>query len=164
MIKVAAKHEERSHLLELVGVFRARVVDVAPESLTIEITGAEDKIDGPAGSASPIRIDGSGPHRSGRHAAGRQILPRNFQGSRDRIRRRRKRFIFRVRCSLRASGSTSADAENNGSQVCKRPHAEYSLDADHIAAPTYSGRNEPRFLPGKSVTLGRNSGRSRWRC
>ena len=27
-------------------VFRARVVDVAPESLTIEITGGEDKIDG----------------------------------------------------------------------------------------------------------------------
>ncbi|MBZ5563295.1 MAG: acetolactate synthase small subunit [Acidobacteriia bacterium] len=46
MIKVAAKHEERSHLLQLVGVFRARVVDVAPESLTIEITGAEAKIDG----------------------------------------------------------------------------------------------------------------------
>jgi acetolactate synthase I/III small subunit len=30
----------------LASVFRARVVDVAPESLTIEITGAEDKIDG----------------------------------------------------------------------------------------------------------------------
>jgi acetolactate synthase-1/3 small subunit len=27
-------------------VFRARVVDVSAESLTIEITGAEDKIDG----------------------------------------------------------------------------------------------------------------------
>ena len=27
-------------------MFRARVVDVAPESLTIEITGGEDKIDG----------------------------------------------------------------------------------------------------------------------
>ena len=46
MIRVAAKHEERSHVLELANVFRARVVDVAPESLTIEITGAEDKIDG----------------------------------------------------------------------------------------------------------------------
>jgi len=46
MIKVAATHEARSHVLELAGVFRARVVDVAPESLTIEITGAEDKIDG----------------------------------------------------------------------------------------------------------------------
>jgi acetolactate synthase I/III small subunit len=33
-------------VLELASVFRARVVDVAPDSLTIEITGAEDKIDG----------------------------------------------------------------------------------------------------------------------
>lgn len=46
MIKVAATHEARSHVLELANVFRGRVVDVAPESLTIEITGAEDKIDG----------------------------------------------------------------------------------------------------------------------
>jgi acetolactate synthase-1/3 small subunit len=30
----------------LASVFRARVVDVAPESLIIEITGGEDKIDG----------------------------------------------------------------------------------------------------------------------
>src|SRR3979490_227758 len=46
MIKVAATHEARSHVLELASVFRARVVDVSPESLTIEITGGEDKIDG----------------------------------------------------------------------------------------------------------------------
>jgi acetolactate synthase I/III small subunit len=46
MIRVAATHEDRSHVLELANVFRARVVDVAPESLTLEITGAEEKIDG----------------------------------------------------------------------------------------------------------------------
>jgi acetolactate synthase-1/3 small subunit len=46
MIKVSATHEARSHVLELANVFRARVVDVAPESLTIEITGGEEKIDG----------------------------------------------------------------------------------------------------------------------
>ena len=46
LIKVAATHEARSHVLELANVFRARVVDVAPESLTVEITGDEDKIDG----------------------------------------------------------------------------------------------------------------------
>ncbi len=46
MIKVNATHESRSHVLELVNVFRARVVDVGPESLTIEITGPEAKIDG----------------------------------------------------------------------------------------------------------------------
>ena len=46
LIRVAATHEARSHVLELASVFRARVVDVSHESLTIEITGAEDKIDG----------------------------------------------------------------------------------------------------------------------
>ncbi len=46
MIKVSATHDARSHVLELANVFRARVVDLAPESLTIEITGGEDKIDG----------------------------------------------------------------------------------------------------------------------
>jgi acetolactate synthase I/III small subunit len=45
LIKVAAAPEVRSQVLELANVFRARVVDVAPESLTIEITGTEDKID-----------------------------------------------------------------------------------------------------------------------
>ena len=39
MIKVAATPETRSHLLQLVQVFRARVVDVAPESVIVEITG-----------------------------------------------------------------------------------------------------------------------------
>lgn len=46
MIKVTATNEARSHVLELASVFRGRVVDVAPESLIIEITGDEDKIDG----------------------------------------------------------------------------------------------------------------------
>ena len=44
MIKVAAPAEARTELIHLVHVFRARVVDVAPESLVIEITGTEEKI------------------------------------------------------------------------------------------------------------------------
>src|ERR1700723_1097147 len=40
-IKVGTTNETRSHILELARVFRARVVDVAPESVTIEITGTE---------------------------------------------------------------------------------------------------------------------------
>ena len=46
MIKVATSAESRTHVMQLVDVFRARVVDVAPDSLIIEITGTEDKIDG----------------------------------------------------------------------------------------------------------------------
>ena len=44
MIKVRARPETRSHLLQLVEVYRARVVDVVPGSLIVEITGTEDKI------------------------------------------------------------------------------------------------------------------------
>ena len=46
MVKVAATPSTRNHVMQLVDVFRARVVDVAPDSLIVEITGAEDKIDG----------------------------------------------------------------------------------------------------------------------
>jgi acetolactate synthase I/III small subunit len=46
IIKVAASQACRPELVHLVEVFRARIVDVAPDSLTIEITGGEDKIDG----------------------------------------------------------------------------------------------------------------------
>src|SRR5512146_912631 len=46
MVKVACSQESRPHVLDLVGVFRGRVIDVAPDSVTVEITGTEDKIDG----------------------------------------------------------------------------------------------------------------------
>lgn len=46
LIKVAANTQTRSHIFELVEVFRARIVDLAPESLMIEMTGVESKIEG----------------------------------------------------------------------------------------------------------------------
>jgi acetolactate synthase-1/3 small subunit len=46
LIKVAATPKTRSQVFELVEVFRARIVDLAPESLMIEITGVESKIEG----------------------------------------------------------------------------------------------------------------------
>ncbi|MCI1901469.1 MAG: acetolactate synthase small subunit [Bifidobacteriaceae bacterium] len=45
LIKVAANEHNRSDVLEIVKLFRVRVVDVHPESLTIEATGAEGKLD-----------------------------------------------------------------------------------------------------------------------
>ncbi len=46
LIKVAATPQTRSHIFELVEVFRARIVDLATESLMIELTGVESKIEG----------------------------------------------------------------------------------------------------------------------
>jgi len=46
LIKVAATRQTRSAIFELVEVFRARIVDLAPESMMIEMTGVESKIEG----------------------------------------------------------------------------------------------------------------------
>src|SRR4030095_10808485 len=45
LIKVAATGDARTHVMQLVDVYRARVVDVSPESLGIDTTGTDDKID-----------------------------------------------------------------------------------------------------------------------
>jgi acetolactate synthase I/III small subunit len=46
MIKVSADEKKRMEIMQLVEIFRARIVDVTNESLIIEITGADEKIDG----------------------------------------------------------------------------------------------------------------------
>ena len=45
LVKVRADRGARTQILETVALFRARVVDVSPEALTIEATGTAEKLD-----------------------------------------------------------------------------------------------------------------------
>jgi len=45
LIKVKATSATRSEIIEIADIFRANIVDVAADSLIIEITGDEDKVD-----------------------------------------------------------------------------------------------------------------------
>jgi acetolactate synthase-1/3 small subunit len=46
LVKVAVKDsKERSDIINFVEVFRGRIIDVSTDSITVEITGAPDKID-----------------------------------------------------------------------------------------------------------------------
>ncbi|MBE1487726.1 acetolactate synthase small subunit [Plantactinospora soyae] len=45
LVKVRADRAQRAQVLETVNLFRARVVDVAPDTLTIEATGTADKLE-----------------------------------------------------------------------------------------------------------------------
>jgi acetolactate synthase-1/3 small subunit len=45
MVKVKATPERRAEIIQIVDIFRAKIVDVSPEALTIEITGEGDKIE-----------------------------------------------------------------------------------------------------------------------
>jgi acetolactate synthase-1/3 small subunit len=44
LVKVKTTASTRSEIMQIVGVFRANIVDVAPGSLTVEVTGDEDKV------------------------------------------------------------------------------------------------------------------------
>ena len=45
LIKVAVNIENRGEIVEIANIFRARIVDVARDSMIIEITGDEEKIE-----------------------------------------------------------------------------------------------------------------------
>jgi acetolactate synthase-1/3 small subunit len=49
LIKVKASSTTRAEIIQIVDIFRANIVDVAGDSLTVEVTGDEDKIDSLAG-------------------------------------------------------------------------------------------------------------------
>ena len=73
LIKVAATGEARTHVMQLVDVYRARIVDVSPESLVIETTGTEDKIDSLVEVLRPYGVIEL--VRTGRVAMARGTLP-----------------------------------------------------------------------------------------
>jgi acetolactate synthase-1/3 small subunit len=45
MIKVAASAQTRGAIIEIATLFRANIVDVSVDSLIVEVTGAEDKVE-----------------------------------------------------------------------------------------------------------------------
>lgn len=45
LVKVRAEERNRPEVLQLVDIFRARIVDVAARSLTVELTGDESKVE-----------------------------------------------------------------------------------------------------------------------
>ncbi len=79
LIKVKAPPGQRTEILNLAAVFRAGVVDVGPETVTVEITGAPEKVDGlidllrPMGIVEVVRTGHVAMSRG--TAAGRRYLP-----------------------------------------------------------------------------------------
>ena len=56
LIKVRAEQSNRTHVLEAAQLFHAKIVDVAPDTLTMEVTGNHDKIRGFLDFCEPFGI------------------------------------------------------------------------------------------------------------
>jgi acetolactate synthase-1/3 small subunit len=56
LIKVKATPDKRSDIFKLCEVFRAHFIDVHPDTLIVEVTGTQDKIDGLVTMLAPFGI------------------------------------------------------------------------------------------------------------
>jgi len=56
LIKVKADKHNRSEILQIVDIFRARIIDFSSETVVIEITGDEEKIDALMSMLKPFGI------------------------------------------------------------------------------------------------------------
>ncbi len=56
LIKVKASPDQRAEVSNLASIFRAKIVDVAQDSIILEITGTEDKVDSLVELLRPIGI------------------------------------------------------------------------------------------------------------
>jgi acetolactate synthase-1/3 small subunit len=45
LIKVTADSDTRAEIIQIADIFRARIIDVAPKSMTVEVTGNEGKVE-----------------------------------------------------------------------------------------------------------------------
>ncbi len=80
LIKISTASERRAEIFQMVEVFRARVVDVTPNSIIVEITGNGDKIDGfvevlkPLGIVEMVRTGAVAMERGGESLIAENVL------------------------------------------------------------------------------------------
>ncbi len=56
LIKVRADNQTRSHVLEVVSLFRAQIVDYAPDAVVVEVTGDKGKVEALLRALEPFGV------------------------------------------------------------------------------------------------------------
>ncbi len=56
LIKVSVNGDRRREVIEIASIFRAKVVDVSPSSMVVEVTGAEGKVEACINMLKPLGI------------------------------------------------------------------------------------------------------------
>lgn len=74
LVKVAANRNSRSELMQISEIFRSKVIDISPRSITIEATGSEQKVDAMIKMLEPFGIKEIA-------RTGRVALKREFEGA-----------------------------------------------------------------------------------
>jgi acetolactate synthase-1/3 small subunit len=73
LVKVQSTSDTRSEIMQVAEIFRAKVVDISPKTLTLEATGSQPKVDAIISMLKPFGIKEMA-------RTGRVALKREFQG------------------------------------------------------------------------------------
>jgi acetolactate synthase-1/3 small subunit len=73
LVKVQSTQSSRSEIMQIAEIFRAKVIDISPKSLTLEATGSQQKVDAIIKMLKPFGIKELA-------RTGRVALKREFQG------------------------------------------------------------------------------------
>ncbi|MFZ1082295.1 MAG: acetolactate synthase small subunit [Candidatus Kryptoniota bacterium] len=74
LIKVSANRNSRPELMQISEIFRSKIIDISPRSITIEATGGEKKVDAMIKMIEPFGIKEIA-------RTGRVALKREFEGA-----------------------------------------------------------------------------------
>ena len=61
--------DARAQVMQFTDIFRGKIVDVSKRSVTVEVTGTDDKIEAFEEHGAPVRPDRDGPHGRDRRLA-----------------------------------------------------------------------------------------------
>ena len=92
LIKVKATPQTLFELNQMVDIYKAKVVDLCAESVIIEVTGPESKIESVVGMLKPVRHPRNGAHRPGGDGARLGLLFRPAVGGGERERMTNQRM------------------------------------------------------------------------
>lgn len=56
LIKVQSTTATRAEIMQITDIFRGKIIDISPKTLTVEVTGKEDKIDAAISLLSPFGV------------------------------------------------------------------------------------------------------------
>ncbi|MCL5021003.1 MAG: acetolactate synthase small subunit [Bacteroidetes bacterium] len=73
LVKVSASRNSRSELMQISEIFRSKIIDISPRSITIEATGSEQKVNAMIKMLEPFGIKEIA-------RTGRVALKREFEG------------------------------------------------------------------------------------
>ncbi|MCL4538895.1 MAG: acetolactate synthase small subunit [Bacteroidetes bacterium] len=74
LVKVSANRNTRPELMQISEIFRSKIIDISPRSITVEATGSEQKVDALIKMLSPFGIKEIA-------RTGRVALKREFEGA-----------------------------------------------------------------------------------